>query len=355
MGFTVEANPSQVSLHLIGFEHDDLNLQSVNTISSVIQSRFKDSAGRNALYIESMGSTFEQTEVFLRNVRRYGGLWNANFRELVVRNLGSEAADSNLRIYKMMLAKADGEEIIEQALVPKPLHHFLYQELDLLREKQPFDVRMEGHSQQVLQQICLQEKRVWNLVDAAKSSLLDRAFAEALQYRLKQTLEVRQMFSREREVVQDLRRWIKGYLQSPESAVIIAVFGFNHIVTLPPQLEKALGAKIKITTETNVPEDYPELSIARKIIAHEEVEPVLLARKEFIDLSRLYLRFTYTEAHQLYRYGQNYENITNLLTRIANGMSYEEIEQQCIQNKVFPDFLRGICPAIFSYGVTAQK
>lgn len=331
-----------------GFEHLPLNLQAVTSISTTIRRAFTGGRKEGILFIERAGPTYERAETFAREVDRYGGLWNANYREIIVRRFGSKKADELMEQYRRTLSLSDGETIIENALVPTPLNHYLYREIDLLRAEYGFQLKVEGHSKEVLRRMDIEEKKAHNAEQNGHDALLRGDFASAVRWEEKRArsllVDCQLKSGRERELAKDFGDWISALLQNPEGGVLVGVVGYNHAISLFPPLKAVFGDRIQSIAESSVPQNYVWLLINQRVRSGEQAEPVLYARSIFMSLAQGFVQWYYGNSHHLYAYGLHYETILNELSRLTNSMSYQELERVCLDRDSFTTLLKGSLP-----------
>ncbi len=336
----------QFRVTFFGINHDQMNVQIESEELGQLRRTFAALPGRHTILLED-NATPSSSRYHQTTIEVYGGYVGYRIASHLLKELKRDPTMREVAERKSKLQELDPSKdlqiAIDQGLVDtrKLRDYYLAIGLDELSQDFDFKVIYESHDQKVRRDTDRLRETYRGFQHKMNGRIAAKDFPGAIaNYRLARRYLDLLGERREVDLTDQWRNKIKDSIQKQEKGTLFISMGAAHrnfLDKLKQRLDKKLPISYEeiITMDTDSP--FYQLGIADSL--SNQVPDELFARTMLVGTLIPEVEHFAKTTGQLAEYAYNYETFFRLFSRIANNLSYQEIQETMIGEVPIIDFL----------------
>lgn len=326
-----------------GMVHSPFNLEGIKPAVNHFEQLLASSSGRNVLYREDATLTFEDAE---RNkiVIAHHGLVDPILGNIFRAHGELPRGQDDLDNLRQAVDRAGTRRAIESGLVPSHMAQdfFLSYELEKLRDRFPFDIEYESHSEDTVREISdlLTEAQALEgeNLDYWMRGQVDRIVVNKKKSH-RATFHIAQL--RRPDIVDDLAKIAGDLAKDKQNGVTFVLFTVLNAPIID-SLQEDVPWETQIGFETinaGLPQS-PDTKIQEGLRTGKEVPDEVYAQHFFQTLMSVSVQTAAMYRRRPSAYAENYETLARTISTIATSFSLQQIEEISKSRRDILDVLR---------------
>ncbi len=325
-----------------GMIHSPFNLEGIKSAVSRFEQLLTSSSGRKVLYKESATFTPEVAEMS-KHVIEHHGLVDPLLGDILRAHRVPTVTQETLNSLRQTIDRA-GTGAIEMGLVPPTMGQdfFLSYELEKQRDRFPFDIEYESHSEGTVREISDRLAEVQALegenIDFWMRGQVDKIVENKKKIH-QATRGIAEL--REVDIVRDLGDITQGLAHDKQNGVLFVIFGGSHIDMIET-LKQTMSIEGQVgyeTVNTGLPQS-PEAVIQKALRAGKEVPDNVYAQHFLETIMSVTVQTHAMSRRRFTAYAENYETVARTISAIATSFLLSEIKEIARSRKDILDVLR---------------